>query len=94
MKPTTPRKRIFDGKTPVLFIDQYGRSRGYHRTLKSLLDACCRTRAAKMYADKLDGTTVQVGYVIGPDWLTAYHRVEVVVSDSPDGTTNDERINP
>ena len=80
MKTTnTPRKRLLDGKTPVLFIDQYGRSRGYHRTRKSLAEEVCNTHVKKMYVDKKDGTTVHIGYVIGCNWLTAYHRVEVPV---------------
>lgn len=84
--------RLFDGKTPVLFIDQYGRSRGHHLTRKSLTEAVGNTHVSKMYVDKKDGTTVHIGYVIGRDWLTAYRRVEVQVGDSPDMLTVDERV--
>lgn len=88
----TPTKRLLDGTTPVLFIDQYGHAHGYHRTVKSLMRRLYAGRAVKMYVDHKDGTTRHCGYIIAGLWLTAYHRVEVPVSESPDDTTVDERV--
>lgn len=58
-------------------IDQYGQT--YHglgnHPRAELLKRLGRTKAARMYIDKRDGATVQVGWIIAGLWLRVY-RVE------------------
>ncbi|MDH3629313.1 MAG: hypothetical protein OES25_16880 [Acidobacteriota bacterium] len=59
-------------------IDQYGQRFYFgEHCRKDLMDQIGRKRAAKMYIDKKDGSTVQIGYIIGGHWLTVYAPVEV-----------------
>ncbi|GAA5483948.1 hypothetical protein [Haloferula sargassicola] len=58
----------------TLFLDQYG-NRFYSRTLRELREQV-PGRVSKMYHDTERGT-VQVGYVIGQHWLTAFQPVEL-----------------
>jgi len=55
-------------------IDQYGHT--YHALgkypRKGLLEKLNRKHASKMYADKKDGRTVHIGWIIGGLWLTVY----------------------
>lgn len=55
-------------------IDQYGQT--FHDLgpypRKALLEALNRKHASKMYVDKVDGSSVHIGYVIGGHWLTVY----------------------
>ncbi len=57
-----------------LFVDQYG-NRFYAATRKEL-KAQIPGRIGIMYADKKDGRTVRIGYVIGQHWLREYAPVE------------------
>lgn len=54
--------------------DQYGRLYPdlgpYPR--KALLEQLGRKHADKMYVDKLDGSTLHIGYIIARLWLTIY----------------------
>lgn len=59
----------------TLFVDQWGNTY-LVKTLKELRGQLSGA-VSKMYADKKDGTTVHIGYVIGRHWLTAYQRVEL-----------------
>ena len=63
---------------PTLFIDQYG-NKFWSRTVKELRSKIGGggSRVSKMYVDKKDGRSVQVGYVIGQHWLNAYRPIEV-----------------
>jgi hypothetical protein len=63
--------------TQTLYIDQWG-SRWWAKTVKQLREQIGMGggRVSKMYADKKDGRSVHIGYVIGRHWLTAYQRVE------------------
>ena len=60
---------------PMLWIDQYGQR--YRSQYIMELKAQLPGRVSKMYQDKLDGRTVQTGYVIGKFWLTGYQRMEL-----------------
>jgi hypothetical protein len=65
--------------TNYMAIDQHGFT--YHHLGKFPRQALRQQlsgRVSKMYVDKTDGRTVQVGYVIGRNWLTLYEvkRVE------------------
>jgi hypothetical protein len=55
-------------------IDQYGQT--YHdlgqHPRKELIERIGSGHVSKMYLDKKDGGSVQVGYVIGQYWLTLY----------------------
>ena len=68
-KKYPPRKRIF--------IDNYGRVH-YARSVKDLAEQLGRSggSARRIYRDKKDGTTVHVGYVIGPYWCDEVAPVE------------------
>ncbi len=63
--------------TPTLYIDQYG-SKYWAKTVRDLRSKVGMggSRVRKMYADKKDGKSVHIGYVVGDHWLTAYQRVE------------------
>lgn len=65
-------------KSTHLFIDQHG-NRYYARTVKELRAQIGGggSRVGRMYADKKDGRTVAVGYVIADQWLNEYAPVEV-----------------
>ena len=55
-------------------IDQHGQTQhdlGAHPR-KTLMERLGRKRVGKMYRDKIDGTAVHVGYVIGQHWCTLY----------------------
>ena len=67
-------------KMLTLYIDQYG-NKFYASTVKELRSQIGMggSRVSKMYVDKKDGRTVQIGYVIGGHWLTAYSRLEIAV---------------
>ena len=61
-------------KKNYMSIDQYGQT--YHdlgkHPLKELMDRLGCRKNSKMYCDKIDGTTVHVGYVIGQHWCRLY----------------------
>lgn len=61
---------------PLLYLDQYG-NKWWAHTRKELVAKIGGGRVSKMYVDKLDGRTVQTGYVVGPHWCTAYQPLEV-----------------
>jgi len=58
----------------TLYVDQWG-NKFYARTVKELREQV-PGRCSKMYIDRKDGSTLHIGYVIGPHWLTMYQRVE------------------
>lgn len=58
-----------------LWLDQYGQP-VWARTLKELCAKVGRRHADKMYADRKDGRTVHVGYIVGQRWFTKYMPVE------------------
>jgi hypothetical protein len=62
---------------PTLYIDQYG-SKYWAKTVRELRSEVGMggSKVYKMYADKKDGKSVHIGYVVGAHWLTAYQRVE------------------
>ncbi len=63
--------------TPTLFLDQFG-SHIFANTVKELRSKVngggCRV--GKMYVDQKNGSTIHIGYVVGPRWFTAFQRVE------------------
>lgn len=59
----------------VLYIDQYG-WRIWARSRKFLVDHVGGGRVSKMYRTRNDGTTVHIGYVVGPHWFEAFRPVE------------------
>jgi hypothetical protein len=69
------RCRVSAVKSALLYIDQYG-SPVWARTVSELRDRAGGGRVSKMYCDKLDGRTVQTGYVVGKRWFSAYAPVE------------------
>lgn len=60
---------------PRLFRDQYGQTI-FARTVAELKDKAGGGRVSKMYADKADGRTVHVGYVVGRRWFAEYAPIE------------------
>lgn len=57
-----------------LAIDQYGNKlllKGKHPR-KALLDKLGRSRAEKMYVDKVDGSFAHIGYIVAGSWYTIY----------------------
>lgn len=60
----------------TLYLDQYG-NRFFARTVAELRDKIGGGRVSRMYADKNDGHTVHVGYVVGPHWCTAFQPMEM-----------------
>ena len=56
-----------------LYISQYG-DKFYAKTLKELRQQI-PGRCSKMYVDR-NGKTLDIGYVIGQLWLTAYQPIE------------------
>lgn len=61
----------------IMGIDQYGNTfhhLGKHPR-KALIDKLGGSSASKMYADKKDGSSVHVGYIVNTHWVTLY-RVE------------------
>jgi len=58
----------------TLYIDQYG-ERHWARTVTELRQKI-GGKVSKMYVDKKDGRTVQIGYVVGRLWCTAYAPIE------------------
>jgi len=64
-------------------IDQYGNTyHGLKYPRKELVERTGYKHVSKMYVDKNDGSTVQVGYVIGPFWLTLYAVIRVEKEDA------------
>lgn len=61
-----------------MFLDQHG-NRFYADSVRKLRKQIGNgsSRVEKMFRDKKDGGAVQIGYVIGGHWLTAYQRVEI-----------------
>lgn len=54
-------------------IDQYGQTfHGLKHPRKELCELLGSTHAEKIYADKKDGSTVHIGYIIAGHWLTLY----------------------
>jgi hypothetical protein len=56
-------------------IDQYGATYKLYNTKhprKALLEYLGYKHASKMYVDKLDGSTVQTGYIIGGLWIHVF----------------------
>ena len=55
-------------------IDQYGQT--YHdlgkHPRKELMERLGFRKSSKMYRDKIDGTAIHVGYVIGQRWCRLY----------------------
>lgn len=58
-----------------LWIDQWG-NRYWAASRKDLVAQVGGGRVSLMYADKLDGSTVRTGYVIGQHWLSEFAPVE------------------
>lgn len=54
-----------------------------HETLREVIGYTSGCRINKMYIDKKDGSTVQIGFVIGQGqgqpcrWVTIYKRMEI-----------------
>lgn len=61
---------------PTLYLDQYG-NRWFASTVRELCEKIGGGRVSKMYVDKPDGRTVQIGYVIGRHWCTAFRPFEI-----------------
>lgn len=59
----------------ILYVDQYG-NRWQAKTVRDLCSQIGRTRARRMYRDKMNGPPVHVGYVVGHHWCTAYVPME------------------
>jgi len=59
---------------PTLYVDQYGRAL-WARTVRELRERIGGGRVSRMYIDRA-GSTLHVGYVVGPFWLTAYRPIE------------------
>jgi hypothetical protein len=60
-------------------IDQYGETfHGLKNPRKDLMNRIGCKHATKMYVDQKDGSTKNIGYLIGGHWLTIYkvERVE------------------
>ena len=57
--------------TPMLYVDQWG-NRWTAKTVKDLKQQVGPGKVSRMYQDKTDGSTVHVGYVIGPHWCHAF----------------------
>ena len=55
----------------LLYVDQHGQS-FVASTVKELRKKVGGGRVSIMYADKIGGPTVKVGYVIGSRWLSAF----------------------
>ena len=62
--------------TVYLYQDQYGRCI-MAATRKELRDYAGWGRVSIMYQDKLDGTTVNVGYAVGDAWFIRYAPAEL-----------------
>ena len=62
----------------VLYLDQFG-NKWTARTVRELREKIGGGRVGKMYADKKDGRTVHVGYVVGRHWCSAFQPVEIAV---------------
>ena len=62
---------------PRLYMDQYGECI-FANTVKELCKKAGRTKANKMYADKIDGTVVHCGYVVGYRWFNMFAPVEII----------------
>lgn len=60
---------------PILYLDQYGHF-WIASTVRELCDRLGYSRASKMYIDKKDGSTVHIGYVVGPHWCAMFQPVE------------------
>lgn len=59
--------------TRYMAVDQYGQAiHGLERPRRDLLAKLGAKHAAKMYVDKLDGSTVHVGYIVARRWFTVY----------------------
>mgnify|MGYP003660196240 CR=1 FL=1 len=61
----------------TMAIDQYGttfHALGKHPR-KELLKRLGYCKAVPMYCDKLDGTTVKTGWIIGGHWLSVFQVV-------------------
>ncbi len=55
-------------------IDQYGQTyHGLKYPGKELMGMRGCSSASKMHVDKIDGSSVHCGYVIGGHWLTLYN---------------------
>ena len=54
-------------------IDQFGQTfHGLEYPRRDLMRCFDRQRASKMYVDKLDGSTVHIGYIVAGHWVTVY----------------------
>ena len=62
----------------TLYLDQWG-NKWWAKTVTELADKLgySRRSVSKMYCDKVDGSVVHVGYVVGKHWCTAYQPVEL-----------------
>ena len=69
-------KKLFDGKSTRLCVDQYGHTI-YARTVKELREERGGGKVSKMYVDRNDGRTLHVGYAVGNQWFTVYQPCEV-----------------
>lgn len=60
-------------KAKRLFIDQYG-NKFFAHTVKDLRAQIGMggSKVEKMYCDRMDGSVIHTGYVIGKHWLTMY----------------------
>ena len=68
--------RFIQGRT--LFVSQYG-DLFYASSVKELREQVSGA-CSPMYRDQKDGTVLQVGYVVGQLWLTAYRPAAVPVN--------------
>jgi hypothetical protein len=59
-----------------LAINQYGEKiifEADNHPRKALLDKLCVKHAQKMYVDKLDGSSIHIGYIVAGGWWTIYN---------------------
>ncbi len=54
----------------MLYVDQYGMM--HYATSVRELGKKIGGKPNKMYIERPDGSTVQIGYVVGDSWCTAY----------------------
>lgn len=69
-------KRLFNGKDRRLCVDQWG-GIIYARTVKELREKVGGGRTGKVYCDRKDGCTYQVGYYVGRHWFSVYAVLEI-----------------
>lgn len=60
----------------TLYVDQYG-NKYFANSAKDLKKQIGKGAISAMYADKKDGSTVKVGYIIGEFWCRAFAPIEI-----------------